>query len=70
MPKNARTSTTISSTSVNPRSVFLVQWTVYNNGKGYIGIYCMMMEKTDVFKDKKPKGHAYYGYYLGKSFTV
>lgn len=43
-----------------------VQWTVYNNGKGYIGIYCGDDGKTDVFKESKVKGYAYYGYYLGK----
>lgn len=33
-----------------------VQWTVYNNGKGYIGIYCGDDGKTDVFKESKVKG--------------
>lgn len=35
-----------------------VQWTVYNNGKGYIGIYCGDDGKTDVFKESKVKGYA------------
>lgn len=43
-----------------------VQWTVYNNGKGYIGIYCGDDGKTDVFKESKVKGYDNYGYYLGK----
>ena len=49
-----------------PAFRILVQWTVYNNGKGYIGIYCGDDGKTDVFKESKVKGYAYYGYYLGK----
>lgn len=43
-----------------------VQWTVYNNGKGYIGIYCGDDGKTDGFKESEAKGYNNYGYYLGK----
>lgn len=43
-----------------------VQWTVYNNGKGYIGMYCGDDGKTDVFKESEAPGYANYGYYLGK----
>lgn len=43
-----------------------VQWTVYNNGKGYIGIYCGDDGKTDVFKESEVQGYDNYGYYLGK----
>lgn len=43
-----------------------VQWTVYNNGKGYIGIYWGDDGKTDVFKESEVQGYDNYGYYLGK----
>lgn len=44
-----------------------VQWTVYNNGKGYIGIYCGDEGETDVFKEDEAKGYATnYSFFLGK----
>ena len=44
-----------------------VQWTVYNNGKGYIGIYCGDEGETDAFKEDEAKGYATnYSFFLGK----
>lgn len=44
-----------------------VQWTVYNNGKGYIGIYCGDEGETAAFKEDEAPNYAYsYGKFLGK----
>ena len=44
-----------------------VQWTVYNNGKGYIGIYCGDEGETAAFKeDEAPLYARSYKFYLGK----
>ena len=44
-----------------------VQWTVYNNGKGYIGIYCGDEGETVAFKEDEAPGYAYnYRLFLGK----
>lgn len=44
-----------------------VQWTVYNNGKGYIGIYCGDEGETVAFKEDEAPGYAYnFSLFLGK----
>lgn len=44
-----------------------VQWTVYNNGKGYIGIYCGDDGETDVFKEDEAQCYApSYNLYIGR----
>ena len=44
-----------------------VMWTVYDNGKGYIGIYCGDEGETDAFKEDEAKGYATnYSFFLGK----
>lgn len=35
-----------------------VQWTVYNNGKGYIGIYCGDEGETAAFKEDEAPNYA------------
>ena len=47
-----------------------IRWTVYNDGKGYIGIFCKEDGSMEAFKEKEVTNYGNYSAYYGKIICI